>query len=92
MSADNQFCVINAAGDKLFQVRGGVDPLDALEQASCLMASALAGADVVASDLSGKDADRFYGVVHLMEAAEAALDAALLTLNSQVGRDSRASE
>lgn len=68
---------INPEGDMLFAVRPGVSATDALERASCYMASARDNVAQLALELSeGGHNDRVWAAYYLMNMAKAVLDAA----------------
>ena len=68
----------NANGDLLFSVRAGVNAVDALETASCYMASARHLAQSLANELSEDGGnDRVWAAYYLITMAKAVLDAAV---------------
>ena len=68
------FYRINAAGDLLFEVRSGIPVLDAMEMASCYMASARDVASMAMENPSG-----IAGAYYLIELAKATLDSVIET-------------
>ncbi len=78
------FTRINAAGDLLFEVRPGVPAVDALEMASCYMASARDMASDCAQAYSGDQPDHFWAAFYLIEMAKAVLDASIKTLIQEI--------
>lgn len=72
---------INPAGEMLFAVRPGVKATDALEVASCYMASARDFAEHLAQELSeGGHNDRVWAAYYLINMAKAVLDSAIGTV------------
>jgi DUF3077 family protein len=71
----NPFFRSNSEGQSLFSVCQGVPATDALEQASCLLATALATGRVAAMGADSEGTGEvMWAAVHLMEAAKAVVD------------------
>lgn len=77
------FARANAVGDFLFEVRPGVPAIDAMELASCYMASARDLAAACAAETEGDTPDHLWGAYYLIELAKAALDSSIATLSNE---------
>ncbi len=82
-TARHPFVRANANGDLLFEVRAGVPAINALELASCYMASARDLAGDCASAAEGENPDHLWGAFYLIEMAKAVLDSAISALHDE---------
>ena len=83
VTAKFPFSRCNNAGDLLFEVRAGIPAIDALESASCFMASARDLAAECASNMTGDHPDHMWGAYYLIEMSKAALDSAISALSAE---------
>ncbi|MBS0372544.1 MAG: DUF3077 domain-containing protein [Proteobacteria bacterium] len=75
VTAQHPFFSCSPTGDTLFSVRPNVALDDALDLASCFLASALGTVEQVAQNVGG---DQIHGAAYLVEMAKAVVDAATL--------------
>ena len=85
-TARHPFVRANANGDLLFEVRDGVPLIDALETASCYLASARDLCAVMAENSTGENPDHAWGSYHLLELAYAVLQGAIIAAVKQDDR------
>lgn len=74
VTAQHPFFSCNPSGDQLFAVREHISAIDALEQASCFMATAL---DVTYQAADSTQSNAVSGAAYLIEMAKAVLDSAI---------------
>ena len=74
VTAQHPFFSCNSRGEQLFSVRENISATDALEQASCFMATAF---DVTYQAADSTQSNAVSGAAYLIEMAKAVLDAAI---------------
>ncbi len=79
-TSPRKFFSCNPQQDMLFSVREGIPADDALEMASCFLASALDIASDVAQDEQG---DRMWGAYYLIKMAKEVVDAAVSAVQDE---------